>query len=194
MVGGVSGGWSRVGGVPIVSNQVQYSLLDRRPEAELAPFARERGMGLLAYGALAGGFLSERYLGQPAPVPPFANRSLVKYRLVVDEAGGWPRLQALLDALAGVARRQGCTIPAVALRWILDRPGVSGAMIGTFGGAHLEQNLAACALELTEEDRAELAAAVDALTPLPGDAFGLERAPDGPHSAIMWKNLSAGRR
>ncbi len=54
-------------GIPIFSNQVQYSLIDRRPEDAMVKFCRGQGIHLLAYGSLAGGLLSERYLGSPEP-------------------------------------------------------------------------------------------------------------------------------
>ena len=177
-------------GVPLVSNQVQYSLLDRRPEHALVSLAREESLGLLCYGVLAGGFLSARHLGQPPPTEPLANRSLTKYRLIVDEAGGWARYQELLRTLDVIARRHGRAPSAVALSWTLDRPTVAAAMVGTFHGGHLESNLDALSLSLTDQDRTELQAATGRLTDLEGDVFGLERALAGPHAAIMWKNLS----
>ena len=67
-------------GVPLVSHQVQYSVLDRRPSHGMAALCGAHGVGLLTYGALAGGFLSERWLGQPEPGDPLENRSLVKYQ------------------------------------------------------------------------------------------------------------------
>ena len=177
-------------GVPLVSNQVQYSLLDRRPEHGLVSLAQEHGLGLLCYGVLAGGFLGAKYLGQPPPTEPFSNRSLVKYRLVVDEAGGWERYQELLVTLDAVARRHDCAPSAVALRWALERPAVAAAMVGTFHGAHLESNLDALSLAWTDQDRADLDAAARRLADLEGDVFGLERVPDGIHSRIMRKSLS----
>ncbi len=51
-------------GIPVVSHQVQYSVLDRRPAEGMAGLCRDHGVGLLCYGALAGGFLSNRYLGR----------------------------------------------------------------------------------------------------------------------------------
>ncbi len=94
-------------GVPIVSHQVQYSVLDRRPANGIADQCARHGIGLLCYGALAGGFLSDRYLGRPEPAGPLENRSLVKYRLIIDEFGGWDRFQALLTVLGEVAARHG---------------------------------------------------------------------------------------
>ncbi|HXW19474.1 MAG TPA: aldo/keto reductase, partial [Roseiarcus sp.] len=76
-------------GAPLVSMQVQYSLLDRRPETTMVEAAAALGVRLLCYGSLAGGFLSDRWLGAPAPTGDLPNRSLVKYRLVIEEFGGW---------------------------------------------------------------------------------------------------------
>jgi aryl-alcohol dehydrogenase-like predicted oxidoreductase len=53
--------------VPIVSNQVQYSLLDRRPENGMLAFAKEKGIRLATFGTVAGGLLSDRWLGAPPP-------------------------------------------------------------------------------------------------------------------------------
>ena len=177
-------------GVPLVSNQVQYSLLDRRPEQALATLAEERGLALIGYGALAGGLLTQPYLDAPPLSEPFANRSLVKYRLIVEEAGGWSRYQDLLRTLAAIAQRHGRELSDVALRWVLDRPTVAAAMVGTFHGRHLASNLAALSLSLTAEDRTEIEAALARLEDLHGDVFGLEREEEGPHSRIMWKNLA----
>ena len=122
---------------------------------------------------------------------PFANRSLVKYRLIVDEAGGWERYPALLRSLDAVARRHGREVADVALRWVLDRPAVAATMVGTFHGEHLDANLRALALTLTDEDREEIDAALAELNDLRGEPFGFEREEDGPHSRIMWKNLAS---
>ena len=94
-------------GVPVATNQLQYSVLDHRPEHGMAALCAAHGIRLLCYGTLAGGFIGERWLGAPEPRPPYANRSLVKYRLIIDDFGGWPRFQALLSALDAIARRHG---------------------------------------------------------------------------------------
>ena len=135
--------------------------------------------------------MTAKHLGAPPLAEPFANRSLVKYRLIVEEAGGWERFQALLRALDAVAECHGCSLSTIALRWVLDRPTVAAAMVGTFHGGHLVANLEALALELTEEDRATLDAAVRDLEDLEGDVFGLERDEESPHGRILWKNLAS---
>ncbi|HET9205201.1 MAG TPA: aldo/keto reductase, partial [Burkholderiaceae bacterium] len=96
-------------GVPLVSMQVQYSLLDRRPAAQLVPLGRQRGMQLLCYGTLAGGFFSERWLGAPEPAE-LTNRSLIKYKLVIDDCGGWRAFQSLLQVLQSIAERHRTSI------------------------------------------------------------------------------------
>ena len=89
----------------------------------LYELAASHGVQLLCYGTLAGGFLSERWLGRAAPPADPGNRSLVKYRLIIDEFGGWDAFQALLRAagfeavasrrdLGGQARCTGGRRPA----------------------------------------------------------------------------------
>ena len=172
-------------GVPIVSHQVQYSVLDRRPANGLAGLCARHAIGVLCYGALAGGFLSERYLGLPEPAAPLDNRSLVKYRLIIDEFGGWDRFQDLLTVLGEVAARHGVGIGAVALRWVLDQPGVSGAIVGARHARHLDQTIQAFAFELAAADRAAIGRAQAASTGPQGDVYDLERVKGGSHASIM---------
>jgi aryl-alcohol dehydrogenase-like predicted oxidoreductase len=177
-------------GVGVASHQVQYSVLDRRPAGEMSARCAEAGIGLLAYGALVGGFLSNRYLGAPAPVEPLENRSLVKYRLIIDEFGGWDRFQTLLRTLEDIARRHGTGIGAVAIRWVLDQPQVAGVIVGARHARHLEDIRAACTLTLTDADRAAIAE-VQARAPGPsGDVYGLEREAGGRHASIMRYTLN----
>mgnify|MGYP002778265780 CR=1 FL=1 len=175
-------------GVPFTSIQVQYSLLDRRPAGAFMATAAASGTQLLCYGALAGGFLSDRWLGQPDPSGALSNRSLIKYRLIIDECGGWEAFQALLRVLAAIAQRHGVPLSAVAARWVLDQPGVAAVIIGARHAGHLADTLAIAALRLTQADHAAIAAV---LPPGPqGDVYALERDRDGPHGRIMKYNLN----
>ena len=73
----------------IVSNQVQYSLVDRRPEVKMAAFCRDHGISLLAYGTILGGLLSEKFLGRPEPRRGDLNTaSLQKYKNMIEPWGG----------------------------------------------------------------------------------------------------------
>ena len=118
-------------GIKIVSNQVQFSLIDRRPEVEMAQFCLDQGIHLLAYGTLCGGLLSDRYLGAPEPSRAALNTaSLSKYKQMVDAWGGWELFQELLGALRPVADKHQVNIANVAVRYVLDRPAVAGAIVG----------------------------------------------------------------
>ena len=177
-------------GVPVVSHQVQYSLLDERPAGPMRALCAARGVPLLCYGALAGGFLSERYLGIPPPVE-LPNRSLVKYRLIIDEFGGWERFQRLLAAIDGVARAHGASIGPVAIAWVLEQPHVAGVIVGARDASHVSATRSAGALALTDADRRALRAVLDEQPPLPGDVYDLERITGGRHGAIMKYDLNA---
>ncbi|MBT8100242.1 MAG: aldo/keto reductase, partial [Gammaproteobacteria bacterium] len=135
----------------IVSIQAQYSLLDRRPEKELHNCCADNNVALLPYGVLAGGFLSDKYRGQPEPGT--LNRSLQKYRLIIDEAGGWERFRQLLAALADVAEKHRVGIDAIATRWVLDRPTVAAIILGIGRRSRVTENLALAQLRLDDEDR-----------------------------------------
>jgi aryl-alcohol dehydrogenase-like predicted oxidoreductase len=123
-------------GIQIVSNQVQYSLVDRRPETRMASFCRDRGVTLLAYGTLLGGLLSEKYLGRPEPRGSELNTaSLQKYKNMIDAWGGWTLFQELLMALKGIADKHQVSIGNVGVRYVLDRPAVAGVIVGVRLGA-----------------------------------------------------------
>ncbi|MGQ0733915.1 MAG: aldo/keto reductase [Acidobacteriota bacterium] len=178
-------------GVPIVSHQVQYSLVDRRAAGAMADLCGQAGVGLLAYGAIAGGFLSSRYLGHPPPPLPLENRSLVKYRLIIDEIGGWDAFQRLLGVLDGIARRHGVGVGAVALRWVLDQPQVSGVIVGAQHARHVHEVHQACALALDAADLAAIAAVHATLAGPEGEVYGLERVKGGRHASIMKYSLNS---
>lgn len=175
-------------GFEILSHQVQYSLLDRRPENGMAELCLERGVHLLCYGTLAGGFLSSRWLGRPEP-SSVDNRSLVKYKLMIDELGGWDIFQRLLRILDEGARQHGVSIANVATRWVLDRPGVAAAIVGVRGAAHLPDNLRIFDFRLDSGSKA-LQVFLDEFPGGAGDIYGLEREIGGRHAVIMKTGLN----
>ena len=179
-------------GVPIVANQTQYSLLDRRAENEMVRFCQETGIGLLCYGSVAGGFLSGRWAGEAEPMGSMSNRSLTKYKLIIDEFGGWALYQDLLSALSKIARRHQVSLTNVATRWVLDRPGVAAVLMGTRPAGHLRDNLRVFDLRLDEGDYALLDEVLSRAVGPKGEPFELERIPGGPHARIMKTNLSRG--
>jgi aryl-alcohol dehydrogenase-like predicted oxidoreductase len=170
--------------------QVQYSLIDVRPEHGLADLCRRYDIHLLVYGTVAGGFLSDRWLGAAEPKPPFENRSLTKYKLIIDDFGGWDLFQALLGALRRIADRLGSDIASVASRAVLDRPMVAAVIVGARNRAHLARNVGLSSLPLTRADHAEIEAILAARKGPAGDTFALERERNGRHGAIMKYNLN----
>ena len=142
-------------GVAIVSNQVQYSLVDRRPEVQMAAFCHERGMTLLAYGTLLGGLLSENYLGRPEPPrAALSTASLQKYKRMIDAWGGWALFQELLAVLKQIADKHQVSIANVGVRYILDRPAVAGVIVGARLGLaqHIADNARVFGFELDAND------------------------------------------
>jgi aryl-alcohol dehydrogenase-like predicted oxidoreductase len=177
-------------GVPLASMQVQYSLLDARPEHGLIDLCRRNNVHLLCYGSVAGGFLSDRWLGRAEPQPPFENRSLTKYKLVIDDFGGWDLFQRLLGVLRAIADRRGTDIATVASRAMLERPQVAAVIVGARNRNHLPANLAIMGLKLTPADLVEIAAVLAERKGPEGDTFSLERDRHGRHGSIMKYNLN----
>jgi aryl-alcohol dehydrogenase-like predicted oxidoreductase len=177
-------------GVPVVAHQLQYSLLDDRPEHGMVEFCRANGIGLLCYGTVAGGFLSERWIGRPAPAEPLENRSLTKYRLIVEEFGGWSIFQELLATLQRIGKRHGCDVATVATRAVLDRPAVAAAIVGATNTEHLGAHERLGLLQLDAADREEIASIPGRRRGPPGDVYELERDREGPHGRIMKYTLN----
>lgn len=177
-------------GVPVVSHQVQVSLLDGRALRDMSALCTSRGIGLLAYGALAGGFMHERWIGVAEPMDALENRSLVKYKLIIEEFGGWDRFQQLLAAVGAIAVAHHTTVGAVALRYVLDQPAVAAAIVGARHAGHLPATLAATTLTLSNDEQASLRALLATATGPGGDVYALERDKGGRHAAIMRYNLN----
>ena len=167
-------------GIDVISDQVCFSLLDRRAAGSLSGVCRARGVKLLAYGTLAGGWLSNRWLGQPEPDWERSGTwSQMKYGRFMRVAGGWDALQRVLGAADAVARRRGVSIANVASRYVLEQPAVAGIIIGARPGEreHIADNLRVFSFSLTAEDREELQAALATLNPIPGDCGDEYRRP-----------------
>lgn len=146
-------------GLRFVSNQVQYSILDQRPAVQMEQFCKKNKVGLLAYGTLAGGFFSEKYLGRPEPSWSDLNTaSLQKYKHTIDVWGGWDLFQQLLRTLSIIAKKHGVSIANVATRYILDKPHVSGVIIGARLGIseHITDNAKTFDFQLDPDDQAQI--------------------------------------
>ena len=165
-------------GIPLLSNQVSFSLMDRRAAGDLADVCDRHGAWILGYGTLNGGFLSDRWLGQPEPAQ-IGDWSKMKYHRFLNVAGGWEAFQTVLAAAATVARKHGVSVSNVATRWVLEQRRVAGVIIGARLGEnfHAADNLRLFSFALDDEDRATLAAAFAATTPIPGDCGDEYRKP-----------------
>ncbi|MBZ8182403.1 aldo/keto reductase [Oscillatoria salina] len=146
-------------GIQIVSNQVQFSLIDRRPLVKMSDYCQENGIKLLAYGTLGGGLISEKYIGEKEP-GRFALKtaSLQKYKNMVDGWGGWNLFQELLVVVKEIADKHSVSMANVAVRWVLEQPAVAGAIVGARLGIaeHIEDNVRVFNFELDEEDYTKL--------------------------------------
>jgi aryl-alcohol dehydrogenase-like predicted oxidoreductase len=142
--------------IQIVSNQVQYSIIDRRPEVKMIPFCLKHNVSLLAYGSLLGGLMSERYLGrvQPPSATELDTLSLRKYKKMIDAWGGWGLFQELLSTLKRIAEKHNVSIANVATRYILDKPAVTGVIIGARLGIsdHINNNAQVFNFSLAKSD------------------------------------------
>ena len=174
--------------VPVISHQVQYSLLDRRPAGLMSALAVERGFKFLCYGSVLGGFLRERWLDAPEPQEPFENRSLHKYKLIIDEALGWAGFQNLLKSVSTIAAKHGVSIGAVGIAWVLAQPEVAAVIVGARNATHLPNTLAAMNVTLDSEDLVTL----NALSGrgIADEVYALERDREGLHGRIMKYNLN----
>ena len=177
-------------GIPVAANQVQYSVFDSRPGGKLQQLAQERGIVFLCYGAVAGGFLSERYLGMRDFPDPLENRSLVKYRLIIEEFGGVGLFQEVLQVLAEIAGKYGAGIAEIAIQYILQKPCVAGVIIGARNTRHLDHLKKLLTFRLDPQDLRAIQEVISRAEGPSGPVYGLERDREGRHGRIMKYNLN----
>ena len=145
-------------GIPLVSNQVSFSLLDRRATGPLSDVCTKSSVKLLAYGTLCGGFLSDKWLGQAGThidsrLEPFQIQTFHRCGRGLGRS-----FQAILSAAGEIARKHAVSISNVATAWVLDHPAVGAAIIGAriTESEHRADNLKVLDLQLDAEDKARL--------------------------------------
>ena len=141
--------------IELVSNQVQYSIIDQRPTVKMEKFCLENNISLLTYGTLLGGLLSEKYLGVDEPSPDqLDTASLQKYKHMIDAWGEWELFQELLQVCNNIAKKHDVSIANVATRFVLEKPAVSGVIIGTRLGVsnHMKDNSRVFDFRLDSDD------------------------------------------
>jgi aryl-alcohol dehydrogenase-like predicted oxidoreductase len=178
-------------GVPITSHQVQYSLVDDRPNHGMVAYCRAQKIALLCYGTVCGGFLSERWAGKRAPERDLANRSLAKYKLIIEDFGGWDLFQELLAVLGRIAATHDADIASVATRVMLDREQVAAAIVGAVNTAHLHAHAQIGSLCLSAHELSSVANLMRRRRGPAGDVYDLERDRSGSHGRIMKYELNA---
>ena len=152
-------------GVKVVSNQVQFSLIDLRPTFRMAASCMRNKVKLLTYGSLCGGFLAEKWLGRPAPNLFDENMtpSHRKYFEMISIWGGWMLFQELLATLALIGNKYNVSVSSVAVRWVLDHQYVGAVIVGARMGIseHIEENLKAFSFVLDDEDKRKIQVVLD---------------------------------
>jgi len=165
-------------GIDIATNQVSFSLVDRRAAGALSDLCIRSGVKLLAYGTLCGGFLSEKWLNRPEPTTlPDWSRS--KYKRFIDTTGGWEAFQGILSTAASIAAKHKVSISNIASRWVLDHQAVAASIVGARIGQteHRDDNLKVFSFSLDNEDHKALDVAFAATQPVPGDCGDEYRKP-----------------
>ncbi|MCW2671579.1 MAG: Aldo/keto reductase [Frankiales bacterium] len=146
--------WQRAvpGRAPIISNQVEYSLLQRGVEREVVPSALDQGVGLLPWSPLGRGVLSGKYRhGVPGDSRGASQHFQAWLQPYLTEAAA-----SVVDAVLTAADGLGVSPVAIALAWVRDRPGVTAPIVGARTSAQLQGSLAAESLVLPEPVRQAL--------------------------------------
>lgn len=170
-------------GIPIVSHQIQFSLVDPRPFNGMLDLAIQNNIAIFCYGVLAGGLL-----GQSRPGDEPTNRSHIKYQLMLREVGA-DYYHMILDAIDNIAATHKTTSANIAAAYILQTPGVSNIILGPRNSQHLEEldELSDTLLNKTEYSAlAKLHKQLLASTH--DDIYSYERDMAGPHASIMKYN------
>jgi aryl-alcohol dehydrogenase-like predicted oxidoreductase/enamine deaminase RidA (YjgF/YER057c/UK114 family) len=167
-------------GIPIVSNQISHSVIDRRAMKTMQLVCEEFGVKILAYGTLAGGFLSNRWLGKKEPaLDTLPTWSQMKYKRFIDAAGGWNVFQQLLDTLNQVAIKHTTSIANIASRYVLENKSVAAVIIGARLGesAHIQEHQNLIDIIFEADDLIQIENAIALLSPVPGNCGDEYRKP-----------------
>ena len=132
--------------------------------------ARDLGLGVTPWSPLRGGVLSGKF-DRNNPPPADGSTRVKPESQYLNE-----RSFAIIDLLRDIAAAHGCTVAQVALRWLLDREGVSSVIIGARHPGQLQDNLGACAVRLSADDHRRLDEASKVERPFPWDFLDFVRS------------------
>lgn len=173
-----------------ISIQIQSSLLDQRANHHLLKICQKNDIKFLCYGVLAGGFLSKQWLGKPDPAK-HENRSLTKYRVIIDEIGGWDSFQEILQKLNKISQNHKTTLSNIAANYILNQNNVAALIIGSRNTKHLESTRKIADIKLSEYEKQSIKNLISKFSISDSDFYELERNSEK-HSKIMKYNLNNG--
>jgi len=167
-------------GIKVVSNQVCFSLIDQRASHAMSELCLKHNIKLLAFGTVAGGFLTNKWLNKPEPPQDQSlTWSQMKYKRFIDVAGGWSKFQNLLSVLNKIADKHTTSIANIASRYMLEQPAVGGVIIGARLGIseHVQENVKLFSFSLDEDSKKVIKQALSLLNPIPGDCGDEYRKP-----------------
>lgn len=167
-------------GIDIITNQISFSLIDQRAASKMAEVCRQYDVKILAFGTIAGGFLSEKWLNKPEPdISHLATWSQMKYKRFIDAAGGWQILQELLKVLDDIAKKHNASIANITSAFMLGYDHVAGIILGTRLGVsdHVKENLNIYKIQLDENDIKAIKRSIEKYNPIPGGCGDEYRKP-----------------
>lgn len=133
---------------PLFSLQSHYSLLERTVEGNVLPWCRENGVSFLSYGSLGAGILTGKY-SECKRFPSSDARSFF-YRFFKPRY--WEQVHQLIDALKNIASSKGTKPGAIALAWLLGKPGVTSVIVGARSAEQLLDNIPQPGIELSTNE------------------------------------------
>ena len=135
---------------PVVSNQVQYNPLQRKIEKDILPFSLRNKIGVLGWGSLAEGFLTDNFSISKLDPKDFRRNHWYA------QPENQPRIETLRKTLAKISRTHNCSMVDVVVAWELMHPALTGAIIGIRSQKEAEEMVAPTKLSLTREEMQEI--------------------------------------
>jgi aryl-alcohol dehydrogenase-like predicted oxidoreductase/enamine deaminase RidA (YjgF/YER057c/UK114 family) len=167
-------------GINILTNQISFSLIDQRAAAEMIEVCQLYNVKILAFGTLAGGFLSERWMDKPEPKSnELQTWSQMKYKRFIDTAGGWHMLQNILKVLHAIASKHNASIANITSAFMLQYPHVAGIILGARLGVsqHVAENLKIHKIQLSDSEIEEINSVISQFNKIPGGCGDEYRKP-----------------
>lgn len=167
-------------GIPIVTNQICHSLIDQRARVQMDEVCKAFGVKILAFGTLAGGFLTKEWLNVPEPkFDQLKTWSQMKYKRFIDAAGGWATYQNLLSVVSEIAINHDASIANIATRYMFYNENVAAVIVGARLGLsqHIQDNLKMLEINLSDDEIRKIREAQALLSDIPGNCGDEYRKP-----------------